>query len=92
MLFFGNLVDNLRGRQKQMIIALEIAFGMINLIQAGIEYYFYKIEDDKKARVERIMWHGVILTCTHTRIVLGTGVYLIVLLQVFNWFPGRMIH
>ena len=48
MLFFGNLVDNLRGRQKQMIIALEIAFGMIKLIQAGIEYYFYKFEDGKK--------------------------------------------
>ena len=24
--------------------------------------------------------------------MLGTGIYIIILLQVFNWFPGRLIH
>ena len=49
LLFFGNLVDNLRGHQKQMIISLEVAFGSLNLIQASLEYYFYQLIDDKEA-------------------------------------------
>ena len=91
LLFFGNLVDNLRGRQKHMIITLEVAFGIINLSQAGIEYYVYKVMD-WESKTEKEICVNVILVCNHTRIVLGTGVYLILLLQVFNWFPSRMIH
>ena len=79
LLFFGNLVDNLRGRQKHIIITLEIAFGIINLSQAGIEYYVYKVMD-WESETEKLIWINVILVCTHTRIVLGTGVYLILLL------------
>ena len=45
MLFFGSLVDNLRGYQKQIIIILEVSFGIINLVQAAVEYHFF-IEDD----------------------------------------------
>ena len=41
MLVFGNLVDNLRGRHKQMIIFLEICFAVINIVEAAIESKYF---------------------------------------------------
>lgn len=56
MLFFGNLVDNLRGHQKQMIITLEVAFGIVNLLQAGIEYNYIITTDISEHKNEQVHW------------------------------------
>ena len=40
LLFFGNLIDNLRHQQKTIIVLLEIAFATVTLIKGGLDKAF----------------------------------------------------
>ena len=69
-----------------MIITLEILFGIFCLI--GAIFGMYAESHTRK-------WLEIIPILKRTSYALqffGSGIYLIVLLQVFNWFPAHRIH
>lgn len=89
MLFFGNLVDNWRANQKTILVSLQAGFGIICLIQAGILKAFISDDiDPGRIYLSKTLIHSL----DYTQQFLGSGIFLIILLQVFNWFPARVIH
>ena len=85
-----------------MLIFLQIAFAAISLELGYFSYASIKYDNpdsdwaddyhkydkyEKEKQIVRIMSRF-----KYTQSFIGTGIYLIILIQVFNWFPGRLIH
>ena len=80
-----------------MLIFLEICFAVItfelgyfsheNLKYDGSDWVndYHKYEKEKQIAF-------IMRRFKYTQSFIGTGIYLIILIQVFNWFPGRLIH
>ena len=52
---------------------------------------YYHIEN-LDHEVQEFRYGQFMLNISYTIQFLGTGIYLVILLQVFNWFPTRSIH
>mmetsp|Transcript_29851 Transcript_29851/g.37018 ORF Transcript_29851/g.37018 Transcript_29851/m.37018 type:complete len:202 (+) Transcript_29851:1-606(+) len=87
-LFFGNLIDNHneQNHHRRMIIISSLVFGSLCLLKAWLEMLWLDNLDG------RAMLRQCLKSVDYGLQFTGTGVYMIVLLQVFNWFAARRIH
>ena len=87
-LVIGNLIDNhiSQNHHRRMIITLEASFAILCLILATLTLIH---DHHVNLRLEIL---PIINRLSYALQFVGTGIYLIVLLQVFNWFPAHNIH
>lgn len=89
-IIYGNLIDNhnKQNHHKSMILVSQIAFAIICLGYGGIstllKTYRDPISHDADQKTSRLLNQTIQFT--------GTGIYMITLLQVFNWFSSRNVH
>ena len=73
-----------------MIIWLEISFGTACIILASVTIFYGDYDTLTKKQLHG--YYNLTHFLSYSVQFLGTGIYLTILLQVFNWFPGRLIH